>query len=1421
MALEKYKQKMFEKGDYEQKIKDYQKAYKTFFKLIEFDKGYVPAYRELIKLGAMLNQLPELENLINSYKTQKLTIVEHSAIEYAEALILTYQKNWKNNLNAALKKVQGAISLKKNVSYYYQLAGWILEQLELQADKYGKYEDSLNNYKIALGLADPENIQNRAELIMNIANVYYHLQNYEFAYRYYAEYEKLSANLKYQDKNILEIFYANYAYSAYVINLYELAEKNYRRAIELTNNAEHKEMYYKKLSLIYYSSARFLEAVQALETANSIAVDTKNLSAAELELRKYYNNRAILLYLMNYLKEHPEISELEKAKLKNKIIELLEKTEQHFNLGFQQLKAKKEGLINLRINIADEGTDNAEGFNPTTEQKFLYMLASGFYQFYNNNQKSIDYLKKRLELLPQKIIIDKMPIAALEQAILLNSIGIEYYRINDLKNSIDYIDSSLNIALQLKDEFGITNNLLCALKILDEQKEKVPLTDFSIKLENYYKNYASSNIANFFSNYRVASAFAYLYYYIYNQMSAAQTKLFNDFEKIQNIEDQIKILKQLKDIYSHQQRALKLLLDLKTKFARQNPNDGLLKIFAEINNANISELTDTRIISNLLDWLNFADINDFEKLCEFENLFLQFNQNTQKYRQYNFVSRQLLNIFYDKLIRSAFDNKDAIKFCLFIDHYQMLINQRLDNFKTINILADEDIYYFQSLLADNQNINIIYYSEYAKKYYACSLNNTDFKLIGVFENLDNLPKSDNLLIVNAAADNFLNANLIIPSIAAYIKSSKTRTVFYNKLQKYENINYSNNAIFDTNIDILVFDAAPILSSSQNIGKLKFKDNIELELKAIKEQNPQINYLVLKYGDSYFKNNINNLNHFAEYLIFSGFANILFLNEIDIDKINNNTDISQYLTKGKIYGAGAYSETQRMELARTINEELINNFVEHFQTSNFSTALYYIERIIGLANVLAPSDTELSSYLKLAVDCAYKLQDYKLAAFYQHKILSAGKLDAWQLAQELYKLGIFYANAESYDSSIYYFNQALRYYPDDTKFVSNIKIELSKSNEFKSEYQNAIKYIESAINSTIEFEELGKLYLRLGKIYYLRLNNYILAEEYFYKALDYFKKISDNKNICRALIDIGLVNERLAKFTVSREFYEQALTFARKNNFENMHSEILLNIANTHWFEGNYRNALTYSFNSLDLAKKNNDQMQIYLAMNTIGLIYWSVNDKDKAIYYLENSLALSSALKNYNDVSSTYNNLGIVHRSWKNYPEAEYYFNQALEIDKILKSKWAIGYDYRNLGMLKLAANDLKSAEKFLNDAYQLSVEIKNNINLVKCSLELGNLNLKLAKNKIAFEWFDKTQQQAKEYSMKEIVWRALYGKALAILETDKKQALEYLIEAVEIVENLRADLKIEELTNGFFFDKKDLFDNIIELYVDLQNPQK
>ncbi len=522
---------------------------------------------------------------------------------------------------------------------------------------------------------------------------------------------------------------------------------------------------------------------------------------------------------------------------------------------------------------------------------------------------------------------------------------------------------------------------------------------------------------------------------------------------------------------------------------------------------------------------------------------------------------------------------------------------------------------------------------------------------------------------------------------------------------------------------------------------------------------------------------------------------------------------------RYYGFSGMDAEEKNRFAETYFTANAQAGARAFLDKDWLAAIDRLEKSLSLLDFLEDKSLAPKLYKSLA-QAAYNIEDYPKAIGYQKDLLKfvQNSEDPEERAEALYFLGILYSRAEQYPTAVDHLRQALKIY-EENEILDRLAENYSTLGIVE---ENALDYDQAleAFNASLEINEeigedlnRGRELRRIGRIYYLRLNQYGQALRYFSAAFKLFKELDHAEQMVETLLELGLVSEKQGDFAKALEFYTQAQGLATKHDLQAGLSKALLYQANSHWFQGDYQKAFRFQKESLAIAEAIEDVRQQAFIYNTLGLIHWTLNDSERALSNLNRSLELAKQIHSPLDIASANNNIGLVHRKDKRYEESIEFFNKALEQDIELKSKWGQGYTHRNLAMSKMRLKRLDEAEPHIEKAIALSKEIGNRTNLVKSMLESGHLALERNQCDKAVPIFKETGEMAASLNIPEVHWRALRGQGVCLKRSNQAaEAVAVYKQAVEVVDRMRAAIKVEEFQNGFLTDKQDVYKELILL---------
>lgn len=306
---------------------------------------------------------------------------------------------------------------------------------------------------------------------------------------------------------------------------------------------------------------------------------------------------------------------------------------------------------------------------------------------------------------------------------------------------------------------------------------------------------------------------------------------------------------------------------------------------------------------------------------------------------------------------------------------------------------------------------------------------------------------------------------------------------------------------------------------------------------------------------------------------------------------------------------------------------------------------------------------------------------------------------------------------------------------------------------------------------------------LGFLFESALNNYDKAQEQFQQALVDADTFKNTEIVPRLLLDIARVNRQ-------RGDYEQALVWVEKAQLQVTHAaptdraEAALEAAKIYWYRGHYRRALELEKQGLAWAREAGNAFLEIQARSLEGLVALNQGELQHAETAIRDALTLSRLTGRRAEEAAQLNNLGIVLREAGRLDEAILGFRQALRIDEELGSIEGRAFDLRNLAVALERQGKPQDGLTAVGQALGLSRSIGNRYNELQCLFAKAEI-LEALHDPGALPAFREAATMARQITVPEVEWRALYGMGRLTRGHDASQARQALDQALAVAERL------------------------------------
>ncbi|MBD2341953.1 tetratricopeptide repeat protein [Calothrix sp. FACHB-156] len=505
-------------------------------------------------------------------------------------------------------------------------------------------------------------------------------------------------------------------------------------------------------------------------------------------------------------------------------------------------------------------------------------------------------------------------------------------------------------------------------------------------------------------------------------------------------------------------------------------------------------------------------------------------------------------------------------------------------------------------------------------------------------------------------------------------------------------------------------------------------------------------------------------------------------------------------------ASAYMRLGQMTNALS----LLNQSLEIYRTTfkDADKEAYILGRIAFIYHEMSESDMALK-YYNQALDIQRQRKDLLAQATTMSEIgslyLKLGKhqqaldflnkaLEIQQSKGTLVDQGLTIQNIASVHELLNNYEQAIEHYKKAKSLFheagwtslesQSLGHMISIYRNFLGDNQTALKYTDEALalqRQSGDREDEASTLNQQADIYFLQ-GDYQLALDLYNQALVIERSIIKNPRAeARTLANIAFLYNSLGDINSSIQAYTQALNIYKKLDNQGQQGRIIRSIGNVYQLNGRYKESLESYKQALSLHRKQKDHKSEIITMWGIAKTHRSLNDYNQAFHAANQALELSKQYKYYFDATASLGIIGSIYLAKGDYKNA-------------LNSYQNILVAYRKAGLRIKEAETLNT----MSMAYGLQQQHQQAINTL-------NEELKLRR-----ELKDKTGEANTFYLI------AMNQRKLGNPET----ALTNIEAAIQIIENIRSNVKNPDLRTSYFATVQNYYKFKIDLLMELHKKE-
>lgn len=462
-ARKAYVRTLLAKADEEFRLRDYRLARKSYRAVLAVDAREVRGHRGLIAAYAALGEADRISYI---YEEEAARTPEDPLIRYGVGLAYTYRVPEEKWLPKAEQELKRAVFLEDAAVFPHQTLGFVFEKEEELFGEKGAFERAADQYLLALSLNDVrDDYRNEADLLLNVGNAFFNLENHRRAYDFYAQREKADVPFDIAGREL--VYLERIAKSAFESNRIEESIPRYDRALAFLDKIPKKELPAKtamehRARLLDErafaldqggkpgdASAAYLDAAKA----NSIAGNEQNSA------------RALRNAALNLFEKGTENGEVDANALVGALVYLedsLDAVKKHGVVVQTEKPQGKRGLFSYDMNfsLSTDASEAVDGFSNEGEQELIFTFVGRIYESLGDPARARKYYEKKRAMLPKTV--PDWAAASLDhkKALLENQIGVLAWATGDVERAWDEISRSWNHSLSLGHvPGGVTNSV--------------------------------------------------------------------------------------------------------------------------------------------------------------------------------------------------------------------------------------------------------------------------------------------------------------------------------------------------------------------------------------------------------------------------------------------------------------------------------------------------------------------------------------------------------------------------------------------------------------------------------------------------------------------------------------------------------------------------------------------------------------------------------------------------------------------------------------------------------------------------------------------------------------------------------------------------------------------------------------------------
>ena len=217
-------------------------------------------------------------------------------------------------------------------------------------------------------------------------------------------------------------------------------------------------------------------------------------------------------------------------------------------------------------------------------------------------------------------------------------------------------------------------------------------------------------------------------------------------------------------------------------------------------------------------------------------------------------------------------------------------------------------------------------------------------------------------------------------------------------------------------------------------------------------------------------------------------------------------------------------------------------------------------------------------------------------------------------------------------------------------------------ENAGDHQKAYDYLQQAEELALAENDpvkVGNVYLKRGEIL-MRLGEYSVALDLFYKALSRFSKVGEQEGMASVYNNVGAIHHYDKNYPKALEYYQRSMQIRRLMGNDRSVAQLLNNFGTVFEDMGQLDSAMFYHRRSLAVWERLQDIPWMSVCLSNMGSCHTRSGEEDSARYYLQRSMEMVPPSKDRNQYAYVAGLMGATYLSGGPWKQALHWCRESL-----------------------------------------------------------------------------------------------------------------------------------------------------------------